>query len=831
MRRSSLFSHLSLLVFVCLAFKAINGTDTIEQGQPIAYPSTIISAGGKFELGFFSPGNNSKYYVGIWHKVSNRSIVWVANRDHPFPSESSVLSINTKGKLVISDGRMFYMVTNVKTSRNTYATLLDSGNLVLLNNNTLEVLWQSFDDTTNTILPGMTVQDDYRFSINNWSIVSWRSVEDPAPGSFSLERELDVAPGRKLNFRYILTIKKGSKLYWTDTRNAFWRANEFGRRFTSEFLNTSRIAQIVLDEFGQLKLQSWSEDDQRWHTLESSKCSYHRCGVFSICNITTDTPCSCLRGFKPISATTSIENGTYKGCVRKTNLQCTNSGDHVQNDEFLPKFFVDYPSDEYVLDHTSSAADCKVECLSNCSCIAYAYDIKRGCLVWYGDLFDLKQLPESDVNGKNFYLKLAASELITSDTSSTNGITEDQKEKTDKRQLWTIVILSLSLSMLVLGFCIYFVSKKLQSKGEDLLKFDLAMSLKADDTDLKEASKPGIHRKNESKLPFFSFASVSAATDNFSVTNKLGEGGFGPVYKGILLKGDEIAVKRLSRRSGQGWEELKNEALLIAKLQHKNLVRLLGCCIERDEKILIYEYMENKSLDFLLFDSIKRKILDWPIRARITEGIAQGLLYLHQYSRLPIIHRDLKASNILLDSNMNPKISDFGMARIFGGGELKANTNRIVGTYGYMSPEYALEGLFSVKSDVFSFGVLLLEIVSGRKNTGFYQSKSLHLLGYAWDLWTRDRALDLIDPMLEEVPTHLALRYVNIGLLCVQDNADDRPTMSSVVSMLNNETMALPSPKQPAFLNARSMVNQNLVENGSEICSVNDVTFSVLEAR
>ncbi|XP_021287440.1 receptor-like serine/threonine-protein kinase SD1-6 [Herrania umbratica] len=783
MRRSRFVSLLWLLVFVCLASQSINGTDTIEQGQEIAYPNTIISAGGKFELGFFSLGNASKYYVGIWHKESNRSIVWVANRDHSFPIESSVnLSINGEGKLVISDGRMFYIVTNVTTSRNTYAMLLDSGNLVLLNRNTLDVLWQSFSDTTNTILPGMTLQDDYGFLVYNWLIVSWKSVEDPAPGSFSLE----------LNFTNFLTIKKGSQTYWTDTRNAFWGDDQFGWGFTSEFLNTSRITQIVLDDFGQLKLQSWSEDDQR----------------------------CCLEGFKPISASTSIQDGTYEVCVRKKNLHCTNSGDHAQNDGFLHKFFVDYPSDEYVLNHTSSAADCKAECVSNCSCIAYAYDINRGCLVWYGDLFDLKQLPENDVDGKIFYLKLAVSELIT-----------NQKEKSDKRQLWAIVILTLSLSMLVLGFSIYFVSKKLQSKGEDLLKFDLAISRKADDTDLKEATKPGIHRKNESKLPFFSFESVSAATDNFSVTNKLGEGGFGPVYKGILLKGDEIAVKRLSRRSGQGWEELKNEALLIAKLQHKNLVRLLGCCIERDEKILIYEYMPNKSLDFLLFDSVKRRTLDWSTRLRITEGIAQGLLYLHQYSRLRIIHRDLKASNILLDSNMNPKISDFGMARIFGGEELQANTNRIVGTYGYMSPEYALEGLFSVKSDVFSFGVLLLEIVSGKKNTGFYQSKSLHLLGYAWDLWTRNRALDLVDPMLQEVPTHLALRYVNIGLLCVEDNADDRPTMSSVVSMLNNETMALPSPKQPAFLNARSMVNQNLVQSRSEIYSVNDVTFSVLEAR
>ncbi|KAK9232475.1 hypothetical protein WN943_022721 [Citrus x changshan-huyou] len=219
-----------------------------------------------------------------------------------------------------------------------------------------------------------------------------------------------------------------------------------------------------------------------------------------------------------------------------------------------------------------------------------------------------------------------------------------------------------------------------ESKGEDLMRFDLGMNRQAINIELTEANKHGNGGKKQIELPFFSFSSVCAATNNFSATNKLGEGGFGPVYKGVLAKGDEIAVKRLSGRSGQGLREMKNEASVIAKVQHKNLVRLLGCCIDKDEKILIYEYMPNKSLDFFLFDPTKRMLLDWVTRLRIIEGIAQGLLYLHQYSRMRIIHRDLKASNILLNKDMNPKISDFGMARIFGENELQANTSRIVGT-------------------------------------------------------------------------------------------------------------------------------------------------------
>ncbi|XP_068492227.1 cysteine-rich receptor-like protein kinase 10 isoform X2 [Phaseolus vulgaris] len=222
---------------------------------------------------------------------------------------------------------------------------------------------------------------------------------------------------------------------------------------------------------------------------------------------------------------------------------------------------------------------------------------------------------------------------------------------------------------------------------------------------------------------FWNRRRVLQSTDNFSEASKLGEGGFGSVYKGILPDGRQIAVKRLSKFSGQGSEEFNNEVMSIAKLQHRNLVRLFGCCLEENEKILVYEYMPNASLYFHLFDDEKRKQLDWKLRLRIINGIARGLLYLHEDSRLRVIHRDLKASNVLLDHDMNPKISDFGLARAFEIGQNQGNTKRVMGTYGYMAPEYAMQGLFSVKSDVFSFGVLVLETICGRKNNGFYLSK------------------------------------------------------------------------------------------------------------
>uniref|UniRef100_A0A6N2K9Z5 non-specific serine/threonine protein kinase n=1 Tax=Salix viminalis TaxID=40686 RepID=A0A6N2K9Z5_SALVM len=334
-------------------------------------------------------------------------------------------------------------------------------------------------------------------------------------------------------------------------------------------------------------------------------------------------------------------------------------------------------------------------------------------------------------------------------------------------------------------------------------------------------------------LMVYRAATIMAATNSFSADNKLGQGGFGPVYKGILQDGREIAVKRLSRSSGQGMVEFKNELILIAKLQHMNLVRLVGCCIHGEEKMLVYEYMPNKSLDSFIFVESKRELLDWKKRFEIIEGIAQGLLYLHKYSRLRIIHRDLKAGNILLDENMNPKISDFGMATIFKINDLEGNTNQIVGTRGYMSPEYVTEGIFSVKSDVFSFGVLLLEIVSGRKIHGLLEidGHPLNLVGYAWGLWKAGTPFELVDPILREsCSKDQVLRCIHVGLLCVEDNAMDRPNMSDVIALLTCEAQLI-LPKKPAFSSARSIVEETSSSRPAECGSINNVTMSTMNAR
>ncbi|KAH9622490.1 hypothetical protein KSS87_017171 [Heliosperma pusillum] len=329
-------------------------------------------------------------------------------------------------------------------------------------------------------------------------------------------------------------------------------------------------------------------------------------------------------------------------------------------------------------------------------------------------------------------------------------------------------------------------------------------------------------------LPIFDWESILSATNKFADSNKLGTGGFGSVYRGSLPDGQEIAVKRLSNVSVQGEEEFRTEVVLIAKLQHRNLVRMLGYCVKADEKILVYEYMPNGSLDSCLFDETLSVNLDWEKRFDIISGIARGLLYLHQDSRLRIIHRDLKPSNVLLDDDLNPKISDFGIARIVEGKQTESNTKRVVGTYGYMSPEYAYEGIFSVKSDVFSFGVVVLETISGRRNSRiFIYEHGLSLLGHAWKLWSEDRGMELPDLTLRKsCNISEVLKCIQIALLCIQEDPNDRPTMSTVVLMLSSENASLLPPKQPAFGTRKPPLETTSSSSAVDL-SFNDVALTL----
>nr|KYP75228.1 Cysteine-rich receptor-like protein kinase 29 [Cajanus cajan] len=346
-----------------------------------------------------------------------------------------------------------------------------------------------------------------------------------------------------------------------------------------------------------------------------------------------------------------------------------------------------------------------------------------------------------------------------------------------------------SVSIYGLGLTHTFVKTHASGDGE------------ADESEGDDESELGNNIKTDELLQY-DFATIKFATNNFSDANKLGQGGFGIVYKGTLSDGQEIAIKRLSINSNQGETEFKNEIMLTGKLQHRNLVRLLGFCFARRERLLIYEFVPNKSLDYLIFDPNKRASLNWERRYSIIRGIARGLLYLHEDSRLPVVHRDLKTSNILLDKELNPKISDFGMARLFEINQTQANTSTIVGTFGYMAPEYIKHGQFSIKSDVFSFGVMILEIVCGQRNSEIHSNEenAQDLLSFAWQNWRGGTVSNIVDPTLKDYSWNEIMRCIHIGLLCVQEDIGDRPSMNSVSLMLSSSSFPLATPSEPAFL-------------------------------
>ncbi|XP_047062525.1 cold-responsive protein kinase 1-like [Lolium rigidum] len=315
-------------------------------------------------------------------------------------------------------------------------------------------------------------------------------------------------------------------------------------------------------------------------------------------------------------------------------------------------------------------------------------------------------------------------------------------------------------------------------------------------------------------ITYFDYAALKRATRDFHQKNQLGRGGFGPVYLGKLDCGKKVAVKQLSvGKSGQGESEFFVEVNMITSIQHKNLVRLVGCCSEGMQRLLVYEYMKNKSLDKILFGGDGLPFLNWRTRHQIIVGIARGLQYLHEESNLRIVHRDIKASNILLDDKFQPKISDFGLARFFPEDQAYLST-AFAGTLGYTAPEYAIRGELTVKADTYSFGVLVLEIISSLKNTDLTLPNEMQYLPeHAWRLYEQNKILELVDAKVqagEGFEEKEVMQVCQIALLCVQPYPESRPAMSEAVRMLTMKTdQTIPPPVKPAFLDRKNLNRDN----------------------
>ncbi|XP_028761824.1 G-type lectin S-receptor-like serine/threonine-protein kinase At4g27290 isoform X1 [Neltuma alba] len=801
------------------SFSVSVAVDSIAPTQFIRDGMTLVSQGGDFELGFFSPGKSKKRYLGIWYKnVPIQTVVWVANRVNPINGSSGILTLTASGNLVLrQNDTVVWQANSEKTARNPVVQLLDSGNLVLREENEANsenYLWQSFDFPSDTLMPGM------KFGYNlkkgkNWTLTAWTSPDDPAPGDFSCVTDTHNYPDSAL--------MRGDKVY---SRFGPWNGlhtsgspdvkpnpvyyfkfiyNKEEISYTYYLTNSSVYSRIVMNQTDYIRYRYvWVEANQNWMVYKSKPVDYcdhyGLCGANGNCIITESPVCQCLKGFNPKSPQAWNSMDWSAGCVRNEPLNCSEDG-------FIKLQGLKVPDTTHTwLDETMALEECRQRCLNNCSCTAFTNSDVRGqgigCAMWFGDLMDIRQFASG---GQDLYVRMAASEL----------------EVGNRRRKKLIIIVATTIAatsgMLLVG-C-YFICNVRRNM--------------TDKAKIKEEDQHSEGSEDDADLTLLDLPTIADATNNFSLENKIGQGGFGTVYKGKLVNGKLIAVKRLSMSSRQGLIEFKNEVRLIARLQHRNLVKLLGCCLQGQEKMLVYEYMPNGSLNSFIFDENRGKLLDWPKRFNIICSIARGLMYLHQDSRLRIIHRDLKASNILLDEKLNPKISDFGMAKTFGGEQIEGNTNRVVGTYGYMAPEYAADGLFSTKSDVFSFGILVMEIIYGKRNRGFYNADRSHnLICHAWLLWKEGRALELIDRNIEE--TYVVseiMRCIHISLLCVQQHPEDRPSMSSVVLMLGSEN-ELNEPKQPGFFTGKatseaSSSSSHQMQSGS----TNEITLTLLEAR
>ncbi|WVZ87313.1 hypothetical protein U9M48_033970 [Paspalum notatum var. saurae] len=768
-------------------------SNQLTQTKPLFPKDMLISEGGDFALGFISPTNSSnKLYIGIWyHNIPERTVVWVANRDNPIttPSSSAKLAVSNNSELVLSDsqGHTLWMTTtnNIASGgAGASAVLLNSGNFVLQSPNGT-IVWQSFDHPTDTMLPTMRVMLSYKGK-PAMHLSAWKGPDDPSTGEISYSMDPTSDALQLFIWNGTLPYIRSSVLSDFSVSGGAYHSNGTSIMYQEMVVDTgdklyftytvsagSPYTHFSLHYTGRMKFMSWNNTKSSWAVIdETPKAGCHlyaSCGLYGYCDHTEAMipTCQCPDGFEHVESL-----NFSRGCWRKEPLKC---GDE---DNFMTMPNMKLP-DKFLHIRNRSFDQCAAECSKNCSCMAYAYanlsntgavgDTSR-CLVWTGDLIDMEKASYLE----NLYIRLGKSPV--------------QNKSNLPKILFPIIA---CLLLFTSGVLVWTCKNRGKRQKKKVQKRKMLEYLSSTD----EVGDKNI------EIPFISFENIVTATDNFSDCNMLGKGGFGKVYK-----------------RGHGRV-------------------LLGCCIHEDEKLLVYEYLPNKSLDYFLFGrfnvqySTRRSMLQWTTRFKIIQGVARGIMYLHQDSRLTIIHRDLKASNILLDKEMSPKISDFGMARIFCGDQLQASTNRVVGTYGYMSPEYAMEGAFSVKSDTYSFGVLLLEIISGLKISSPHLIMDFpNLIVYAWNLWKDGKIEDLVDTsIMENCCLYEVSRCIHIGLLCVQDSPSCRPLMSEVVFMLEDKMKPLSTPKQPIYFALRDYEPRE-AGNIREF-SIYDTSLTALEGR
>ncbi|THU74228.1 hypothetical protein C4D60_Mb04t31160 [Musa balbisiana] len=581
---------LYLLTASILCYPAIGG-DTVTPNRPLVDDggTSLISVGGSFELGFFSPVGSTNRYIGIWyHRIPVQTVVWVANRQRPVTGRSGKLSLDTDGTLVITDGKNSTVIwsSGPLALANPVARLLDNGNFVVEeeggNDDPSSFAWQSFDFLTDTLLPSMKIGWNLTSGLTR-NLTAWRSVSDPAPSEYGTGFDMHGVPQ--------IFLWSGSRRYW---RGGSWNGRQFSgiqemktdNVFDMVFVGDAReivysfymressvVSRLVISQSGMLQRFVWIEQSEMWSVFwfaPNDHCDnmLSPCGPYGVCYPNESPKCKCLQGFHPKNPRIwDLRDGT-DGCVRNTALDCRNG-----TDGFITLSSVKIPqTSTSMVDRSMSLEECEALCRRNCSCKAYASanisgsESRSGCIMWTTELTDIKMYDSG--SGQDIYVRLAAADIGS----------EASQSHRNHVVVIIIVVSALATFFLLSVACFVWRRKKRRNRYID------------EET-----------HEQDMDLPLYDLDTIAGATGNFSMDNKLGEGGFGPVYKGKLRELQEIAVKRLSETSTQGLDEFKNEVTLIAKLQHRNLVRLLGCCIQAGERMLIYEYMPHGSLDSFLF--------------------------------------------------------------------------------------------------------------------------------------------------------------------------------------------------------------------------------------
>ncbi|KAL9298099.1 hypothetical protein ACSQ67_023995 [Phaseolus vulgaris] len=684
------FMHLWLWLSSSIHVDAAD--DSLNPGDTLNSTSPLHSKSRKYLLEFITIAGRVDFfpYLAI---LNEHAIVWDANKEQSVVASDPVLSLNLSGVLKIeyaSVKKSIILYSPPQPINNTVASLLDTGNFVLHHlhsNGTNTLLWQSFDYPTDTLIPTMKLGVNHKTG-HRWLLFSQLIYGRATRGGFSLEWE---PRGQEL------MIRRRGKVCWKSGK-----------------LRNNRFENIPEDAQGVLNYSIVSNEDEDTFSFTSTNESHTSQWFLSG---TGQLLYNSNGGFVARADLCFGYNNTEGGCQRWQDIPKCRIPDEVFTKKSLRS---NYENVTYDDNKNISYSDCEAACWSDCYCNGFKenYDDGSGCR-FYHWISSKDYIVDGTVSGQDIYVLENKGNIVPHHHGT-------------KRWIWISTVIAATLLIICASILCLAIKKRKHVLQEKKRK---EMTLIEDfGNDLNKGHG----------LKVFDYTMVVEATNGFSSENKLGQGGFGPVYKGTLPTREEVAIKRLAKSSTQGIVEFKNELTFICELQHMNLVQLLGCCIHEEEKILIYEYMPNKSLDFYLF-------------------------------------------------------------------------------------EYAMEGVFSTKSDVYSFGVLLLEIVSGRKNTSFYdEDRPINLIGHVWELWIDDKCFQSVDPSLNESLDYDEVqRCIHVGLLCVEQYANDRPTMSDVISMLTNKSAIVSLPKKPAFYIQREMFNEKLFSSSCVLVLQVEITTSL----